>query len=81
MTSTVCPARTPAASSARRAVSPETGMAAAWVNVRFDGLWASLISRATAYSAKAPRAMPNTSSPTRKRVTSGPIATTVPATS
>ena len=56
-------------------------MAAACSKLRPAGLWASLSSRATAYSANEPRAMPKTSSPTRKRVTFGPIATTVPATS
>ncbi len=45
------------------------------------GLWASLSSRATAYSAKEPGAIPNTSSPTANRVTAEPVSTTVPATS
>ena len=47
----------------------------------FAGLWASLSSRAAAYSAKEPRLIPNTSSPTANLVTAEPTATTVPATS
>ena len=70
--STSDPVVTLAASSARRAVSPEIGRAAAWANERFSGLWVSLSSRATAYSAKEPLAMPNTSSPTFRRVTPCP---------
>jgi hypothetical protein len=62
-------------------VSPDTATAAAWAKLSAAGLRASLASRATAYSANEPRAMPNTSSPTANLVTPGPVATTVPATS
>jgi hypothetical protein len=68
-------------SSAWRAELADTGTAAACSNDRFDGLRASLFSGAAAYSANDPRALPYTSSPTAKRVTAEPIATTVPATS
>ena len=59
----------------------EIGTTAACSKVRFAGLWASLSSRAAAYSANEPRDIPYTSSPTANRVTSEPTATTVPATS
>ena len=53
MTSTFCPACTrPRSRTACRAVSAETGKAAACVKVRFAGLGASLPGRALAYSAK-----------------------------
>ncbi len=82
MTRTRWPASTrPASRSACRAVSPDTGTTAACSNVRFAGLAASLSSSATAYSAKEPRLMPNTSSPTANLVTAEPTAATVPATS
>lgn len=59
----------------------EMGTTAAWAKVRFTGFGASLSSRATAYSAKEPAAMPYTSSPTTKPVTDAPTSATVPATS
>ena len=64
-----------------RAVSADTDTTAACSKVMFAGLRASLSSRAAAYSAKAPRPIPNTSSPAANRVTAEPTATTVPATS
>ena len=82
MTSTRCPACTcPRSRTACRAVSAETGTAAACAKVRLAGLGASLSGRALAYSAKEPSAMPNTSSPTCSVVTAGPVASTRPATS
>ena len=60
---------------------PEIPTTAACSNETFAGLWASLSSRAAAYSAKEPRLIPNTSSPTANLVTAEPTATTVPATS
>ena len=56
-------------------------MAAACSKVRPAGLWASLSSRAAVNSANEPLPTPNTSSPSAKRVTPGPTATTTPATS
>src|SRR5688572_5350125 len=53
-------------------------MTAARSKLRLAGLTTSLSSRAAAYSANEPRAMPNTSSLTWKLVTSAPTATTVP---
>ena len=82
MINTFCPAcRWPTSVSPRSAVIPETGTAAACSKVRFDGLRASLLSRAAANSANEPLLTPNTSSPGWKRVTSLPIATTTPAAS
>jgi hypothetical protein len=82
MIKTFCPSwRRPTSTSPRSAVIPETGTAAACSKVRFDGLRASLLSRAAANSANEPLLTPNTSSPGWKRVTSLPTATTTPATS
>ena len=63
------------------AASPETATAAASPKLSLAGLRASLSSRAAAYSANEPRAMPNISSPGLNLVTLEPAATTVPATS
>src|SRR6266508_3824878 len=63
------------------AASPETATTAACSKLIPAGLWTSLSSLAAAYSAKEPRAMPNTSSPGRNLVTPDPTSTTVPATS
>ena len=71
----------PTSDTAISAVSPEIGTAAACSKVTFAGLGASLSSRATAYSAKEPGAIPNTSSPTANLVTAEPTASTMPATS
>ncbi len=59
----------------------EVGTVAACSKLRLAGLGAILSSRAVAYSAKEPAAMPNTSSPGWKRVTSVPISSTRPAAS
>ena len=53
-------------------MSADTGTAAACSKLTFAGLRASLPSWATAYSAKVPPPMPNTSSPTGKLVTAEP---------
>ena len=81
MINTRCPAATRPAFRACNAVPPEIPTVAACSNEAFAGLWASLSSRAAAYSAKEPRLIPNTSSPTPNLVTAEPTATTVPATS
>ena len=81
MINTRCPACTRPAVRACSAVPPEIPTTAACSNEAFAGLWASLSSRAAAYSAKEPRLMPNTSSPTANLVTAEPTAATVPATS
>ena len=59
----------------------EIGTTAASAKDRFAGLRASLSSRATAYSANDPGAIPYTSSPTANPVTDEPTLATVPATS
>src|SRR3954453_5248524 len=61
------------------AVTPQTGRVAAPSKDTPGGLWASRSSATSAYSAKAPRPKPNTSSPTETFVTAGPAATTTPA--
>ena len=81
MTSTFWPAWMRPARRLCRAASPETATAAACAKLSPAGLRTSLCSRAAAYSANEPLAMPNTSSPARNLVTSAPVATTVPATS
>ena len=76
------PAATPVVP--RRAIAAACGIAAASAKVSSSGLWASADSGATAYSAKPPfswRLSPYTSSPTPKRVTPEPTASTRPATS
>src|SRR5438034_2884451 len=75
MMSTRCQAlMRPASRRPWMAVSAETGTTAACSKLSPAGLWASLSSRAAAYSAKEPRLMPNTSSPTWNLVTSEPTA-------
>ena len=82
MTRTRWPGRTrPTVVSACRAVMPEIVDTPACSTGTFAGRSTSLSTSATAYSAKAPLAMPITSSPTRNRPTSAPTATTRPATS
>src|SRR4030095_9445183 len=66
---------------ARRAVQAEVGTDAARSKVRLAGLGARVSSRADARSAKEPSQVPNTSPPSRNRVTFLPTASTVPATS
>ena len=57
-----------------------TGIAAACSKLRFAGFNAMPpVSLRTTYSAKAPSATPNTSSPGANSVTSVPTASTVPA--
>src|SRR5256884_2880853 len=63
------------------AVNPAIGTEAACSNVTFSGFRASFDSEAHAYSAKAPRHRPNTSSPDLNCVTFLPSASTWPATS
>ena len=59
MISTFCPGSTRAWSrTACRAVSAETGTAAACSKERFAGLGASLLARARAYGAKEPSQVP-----------------------
>ena len=60
---------------------PEIAETPACSKLTLSGLWTSLDSFAAANSAKVPWPMPNTSSPTAKRVTSRPTWTTRPATS
>ena len=60
---------------------PMVATAAACSKLRFAGFGASLSSRARAYSAYEPLAIPNTSSPGWNRVTWSPTASTTPATS
>jgi hypothetical protein len=80
LTSTRCPGRTrPLSRSPCRAVSPATGTAAACSNDRLAGLGTSASAATAAYSAKAPPPAPNTSSPTLRRVTLPPTASTTPA--
>jgi hypothetical protein len=55
------------------------GTTAACSKLRAAGLAARWSSGALAYSAKEPSHQPNTSSPGRNRVTSGPTAPTIPA--
>ena len=62
-------------------MTPEIDRTAACSKETEAGLCASLSSRATAYSANEPGAIPNTASPTANRVTAEPVSTTVPATS
>ncbi len=65
-------------------MSPDIGTAAASSNESPSGFGASWSGVAVATSAKAPDCVPmspNTSSPTRKSVTSLPTASTTPATS
>ncbi len=81
MTRTFCPAWMRPARRPWRAASPETATTAACSKLSLAGLRASLSSRAAAYSANEPRAMPNTWSPARNLVTSAPAAATAPATS
>jgi hypothetical protein len=82
--STFCPAFTaPASRTAVRAVCPETGRAAAFVNEMLLGLIARDVS---GNSANPPRRevntiSPKTASPTLSVLTLLPIATTLPATS
>jgi hypothetical protein len=80
---TFCPGCSrPASRRPCRAVVAASGTAAARSNVRLAGLRASASSAAQAYSPMgAPLHQPNTSSPGRNCVTSGPIASTYPATS
>ncbi len=82
ITSTRWPGSTrPTVVRAWSAVMPEIAETAACSKLTFSGLCASFDSLAEAYSAKVPLPMPNTSSPTAKRVTSAPTSTTRPATS
>src|SRR3954467_9846031 len=77
---TCCPVWTrPWSRTAWRAVSAETGTAAAWSRDSFAGLGASLSGRAREYSANDASPMPNTASPAAKAVTLAPTASTVPA--
>lgn len=62
-----------------RAVLPASGTAAACSNVRLSGFGSTTSWEAHTYSANAPSASPNTSSPGRSRVTSLPTASTRPA--
>ncbi len=64
-----------------RAVDADTPTEAACSNVRLAGFSRNWSSVARAYSANAPATHPKTSSPGRRRVTSLPTASTVPATS
>src|SRR4249920_1318060 len=83
MTRTFCPGCTFALSRmAWRAVTPETGTAAACSKEAFAGLRTSLWAGVTACSAKDPAsATPITSSPGRNVLTAEPVLSTVPATS
>ena len=82
LTSTRCPAFTaPTSRIPRRAVVAAMGSAAACSNVRLAGFGATLSSAAHAYSAKAPRTKPNTSSPGCSPCTFAPTASTTPAAS
>src|SRR5207237_8067624 len=76
ITSTVCPGRTfPSSRTARRAVVPELGTAAACSKVRFAGFGTSLSGWVSASSAnEPPSAEPITSLPGWKPVTFAPIA-------
>ena len=80
---TFWPGRTPATSrSARRAVSPDIGTAAASSNVSPAGFGTSWPAVAAATSAKAPACActsPKTSSPTRRPLTCLPTCSTTPA--
>lgn len=60
---------------------PETAKTPQWAKGSRVGTRASFSASAHAYSANEPFAMPKTASPTAKRVTPDPMATTVPATS
>ena len=60
-------------------MSPAIGTVAASSNETFDGLGATRVARATAYSAHAPEPEPKTSSPGPKPSTSRPTASTTPA--
>ena len=84
--STVIPGWTFPFRSACNAVTPACGAAAACSKVRFAGFGTIRVSGATTYSANVPMMLrssspgvPNTSSPTRKRVTLPPTASTRPA--
>ncbi len=82
MISTLSPGWTrPAARTAWRAVSPETGSVAASSKERPAGLRATRVSGTTASSAKDPSAVPITSSPTATVVTRDPTSATTPDTS
>ena len=82
MTRTRCPGCTfPWSRTARRAVVPDTGSAAACGKVRLAGFGTSLSGPVTASSANEPSAVPITSSPGSTSVTFAPTASTVPATS
>ena len=82
LTSTRCPACTaPTSRIPRSAVVAAMGSAAACSNVRLAGFGATLSSAAHAYSAKAPRTNPNTSSPGCSPRTFAPTASTTPAAS
>ncbi|BAS07042.1 hypothetical protein AHiyo4_04640 [Arthrobacter sp. Hiyo4] len=82
MISTFWPVVTcPASRTACNAVTPEMGATAASSNVRFVGFVATRSSLAQTNSAKDPSHVPNTSSPSWKRVTPAPTASTTPATS
>ena len=64
------------------AIAPACGMVEAWTNESSAGFATSADSAATAYSANPPisaRLSPYTSSPSRKRLTPGPTASTTPA--
>ncbi len=64
------------------ASSDPSGTAAASSNVSAAGFGAiTALSRTVTYSAFAPDSAPNTSSPTRNSVTSGPTSSTRPANS
>ena len=63
------------------AVTPETAAAAACSKLRRSGLRQSWSSRAQVNSANVRDDAPNTASPTLKRVTSAPTASTTPLTS
>ncbi len=65
----------------RRAVVAAMGSAAACSNVRLAGFGTTLSCAAHAYSAKAPRTKPNTSSPGRSPRTFAPTVSTTPAAS
>ncbi len=82
LTSTRCPDFTaPTSRIPRRAVVAAMGSAAACSNVRLAGFGTTWSCAAHAYSAKAPRTNPNTSSPGCSPRTSAPTASTSPAAS
>src|SRR5215213_8532789 len=81
MISTRWPERTPPCSrTACSAAKPEIGTTAACSKVTFPGFGKRRSARATAYSAKDPRHVPNTSCPGRNSVTWAPTASMRPAT-